>query len=185
MSMVLGGFDIIGDGDEDEEMMGAAAPSAALARRRLAMRGRARKTVVPTPRWMNATTSQGVSRPQEELDFLPFTPAAIAIGALTGVLVASPQRPFRPERLVMDASSAGASVVANVVIDPAIFVGAVQVGAAQGGTPIASFGATAFGVRLSMPATGQGTDVRINVRLLAAAAAITTVTAVLFGRAMR
>jgi hypothetical protein len=85
----------------------------------------------------------------------------------------------------MDASSAGVSAVSNVVLDPAIFVGAVQVGAAQGSAPIAVFAANAFGVRLSMPACGQGTDIRIPVRLLAAAAAITNVTAVLIGRAMR
>jgi hypothetical protein len=177
--LVLGDFDVVGDEDESYEL-GAARPS-------IVNRGRAmaRKTVVPTPRWMRATTSQGVSRPQEELDYLPFVPASIAIGALIGVLEASPQRPFRPERVVMDAASAGVSAVSNVVLDPAIFVGAVQVGAAQGSAPIAVFSANAFGVRLSMPACGQGTNIRIPVRLLAAAAAITTVTAVLIGRAMR
>jgi hypothetical protein len=178
--MVLGGFDIVGDDDmegDEEEMIGR--------RGRGGIARVSRKVRVPTPRWMNATTSQGVSRPQEELDFLPFTPIAIAAGALTGTLVTNPQRPMRPERLIMDSSSAGASTVANTVIDPAIFVGAVQVGATQGSTPIAAFGATAFGVRLSMPACGQGTDVKIMVRLLAVAAATTTVTAVMFGRAMR
>lgn len=181
-SMVLGGLDVIGDEDmEGEDDMDG---EFVVGRGRIARRS-AGKVRVPTPRWMNATTSQGVSRPQEELDFLPFTPASIAIGALTGQLIANPQRPMRPERLIMDALSAGASAVANVVIDPAIYVGAVQVGATQGSVPIAAFGATAFGVRLSMPAAGQGTDVKILVRLLAAAAAITVITGVMFGRAMR
>jgi hypothetical protein len=174
---MVGGLDIIGDEDTEGDML-LGAP----ARARVLRRGGVR---VATPRWMNAATSQGVSRPQEELDFLPFVPAVIAIGGLTGVLIASPQRPFRPERLILDAIANAVSAVPNVVIDPAIVVGAVQVGAAQGGTPIAAFSATAFGVRLSMPACGQGTDIRIPVRLLAASAFVTTVTAVLFGRAMR
>ena len=178
-SMVLGGLDILGDDEmegEEEEMIG---------RRGRGMVRRSAKVRVPTPRWMNATTSQGVSRPQEELDFLPFVALSIAAGGLTGQLLSNPQRPMRPERLIMDAVSGGATAVPNTVIDPAIFVGAVQVGATQGSTPIAAFGATAFGVRLSMPACGQGTDVRIMVRLLTAAAGATVISAVMFGCAMR
>lgn len=184
-SMILGGFDVLGDddddmdGDDDEVLVGRAA------RKRLARRARGSKIAVPTPRWMNATTSQGVSRPQEELDFMPFASVSIAAGGLTGQLLANPQRPMRPERLIMDAVSNALSAVSNVVIDPAIYIGAVQVGATQGSTPIAAFGATAFGVRLSMPAAGQGTDCKIFVRLLAAAANATLVSAVMFGRAMR
>jgi len=116
---------------------------------------------------------------------LPFVAVSIAAGALTGVLTANPQRPMRPERLIMTAISNALDAAANVVIDPAIYVGAVQVGATQGSTPIGAFSAQAFGVRLSMPACGQGTDVKIFVRLLAAAANATVVTGVMFGRAMR
>ena len=147
---------------------------------------------VPTPRWMNATTSQGVSRPQEELDYLPFDPAtlAAAVGVSAGFLLARPQRPFRGERLIMTAVDAvtGADVSNNIVIDPAIYVGAVQVGGAQGAAPIAVFSAHAFGVRLSMPAAGQGTDIKIFVRQLVPAGVegnAQIVTAVLIGRAMR
>lgn len=183
--LILGGLDIVGDDEYEEDMDGDFTMGAARKRGRGRLaRGRA-KVRVPTPQWMNATTSQGVSRPQEELDFLPFTPVTIAAGALTGVLTANPQRPMRPERVVMDAISNALSAVANVVIDPAIFVGATQVGAAQGSTPIAIFAANAFGVRLSMPACGQGTELRIPVRLLAAAANATVVTASMIGRAMR
>ena len=179
-SLVLGGLDVLGDDMEGDEAEGDfVVGRAAIARRK------AKGVRVATPRWMNATTSQGVSRPQEELDFMPFTAVSIAAGALTGILIANPQRPMRPERLIMDAISNGVSAVANVVIDPAIYVGAVQVGATQGSTPIAAFGATAFGVRLSMPSAGQGTDIKIFVRLLAAAANATVVSAVMFGRAMR
>lgn len=180
-----GGFDMVGDDDMDGDDMDG---DLVIGRgRRGRGRGRLmrRPATVPTPSWMNATTSQGVSRPQEDMDFLPFIPASVAIGALVGTLTSLPQRPMRPERLIMDAASAGASAVPNVVITPAIFVGAVQVGATQGSTPIAAFGATAFGVRLSMPPCGQGTTVTIGIGLLTAAAAITTVVATMFGRAMR
>lgn len=180
MSLVLGGFDVVGDEDDmdgDELVVGRGA-------RRVRARG-GRRIAVPTPRWMNATTSQGVSRPQEELDFMPFTALSIAAGGLNGFLSSDPQRPVRGERLIMDAVSNALSAVSNVVIDPAIYVGAVQVGATQGSTPIAAFAATAFGVRLSMPAAGQGTTVKIFTRLLAAAANATVISATIFGRAMR
>jgi len=152
---------------------------------------------VPTPKWMNATTSQGVSRPQEEMDFLPFdTFTLIGNGEgappggplLTGVLIARPQRPFRGERLIMNAvDDTGASAAAAVVIDPALYVGAVQVGASQGSTPISAFGANAFGVRLSCPASGQGTEIKIFVRTISDPGffAFYVVSAVLIGRAMR
>ena len=188
MSLVLGsGFDVVGDdeeegydGDYDDLVIGAAKK-----RRRRMRRGR-RKIKVPTPRWMNATTSQGVSRPQEELDFLPFDTLTIAAGLTNGVLLARPQRPFRGERLVMGAISAGVDASALVAINPAIYVGAVQVGTTQGTTPIAAFAATAFGVRMSFPAAGQGTDYRIFVILPGGALkADVVVTATLFGRAMR
>lgn len=139
----------------------------------------------PAPRWAKGATQQGVSLPEEEMDICPFVAISIAAGSLTGTLISSPQRPFRGERLIMTAISNALDAAANVVIDPAIFVGAVQVGAVQGSTPIATFAATAFGVRLTCPTAGQGTDIRIPVRLLAAAANATVVTAVLIGRAVR
>jgi hypothetical protein len=143
---------------------------------------------VPAPKWMNATTSQGVSRPQEEMDFLPFSTVTISDSRPTGFLLARPQRPFRAERLIMSAIRDGSDNSGNVVIDPAIYLGAVQVGATQGATPITTFAANAFGVRLSMPAAGQGTDVKIYVRALATPAPETpsiVVSAMMIGRAMR
>jgi len=178
-SMVLGGFDVVGDdgGMDGDDMEGSMVLGAG--------RGRRHNQRVPTPRWMNATTSQGVSRPQEEMDFLPFDQAAFAIAQTTGILIARPQRPFRGERLILNAIfSTGADASANFVIDPAIYVGAVQVGASQGATPIAAFSAQAFGVRLSVPAAGQGTEIKIFLRALTTAVAA-IVTGTLIGRAMR
>ena len=177
-ALVLGGFDVVGDEDEEMHTMGAGAPAA---RSRNAVR-------VPTPRWMNATTSQGVSRPQEEMDFLPFEAITLSNGALTGVLLARPQRPFRGERLILGAVNldTGANVDFLATINPAIYVGAVQVGAAQGGTPFSAFGATAFGVRLSIPAAGQGTDIKIYCALLVnTSSAGIALTGTIIGRAMR
>src|SRR4029077_85247 len=187
-SMVLGGLDVVGDmdGDMDGDMVLGAGGRHHGAKR------------VPTPRWMNATTSQGVSRPQEELDYLPFSfvtlqgPPAEGPGAaiLAGTLIAQPQRPFRAERLIMGAIKNDGSDLGNaVLIDPAIYVGAVQVGAAQGSTPVSVFAANAFGVRLSMPAAGQGTLIKIFVRIpdgfLTDSTTTALISAPLSGRAMR
>jgi hypothetical protein len=184
--MILGGFDVVGDDMDGDDMDG----DMVLGARGRIMRRRGGKVKVPTPRWMNATTSQGVSRPQEELDFLPFEavtiPAEAALAGATGVLIARPQRPFRGERLVLGARVTAGDFSSALVIDPAIFVGAVQVGAAQGGAPFSAFAATAFGVRLSMPAAGQGTDIKIFFRLLSTTSGgDVALSGVLFGRAMR
>lgn len=179
-SLVLGGFDIVGDDEDDGYEVGR---GPALARRR-----GGGKVTVPTPRWMNATTSQGVSRPQEEMDYLPFVTITIAAGGTTGTLLCNPQRPFRGERLLLGAINvtAGTDAANNATIDPCIFVGATVVGAALGGTPFATFKADAFGVRLSFPPVGQGTVLRIPVILLAAApSGGVACTATLIGRAMR
>jgi hypothetical protein len=106
-------------------------------------------------------------------------------------LVAFPQRPFRGERLVLQATyipagGGAADVLFGLVIGPAIFVGAVQVGATQGRMPGSAFGATAFGVRLSFPTAGQGT--RINIPFSFAGVAVGArliVAGGIFGRAVR
>ena len=116
---------------------------------------------------LRGASAQGVSMPQEELDFLPFTVTQIVTGGPTASSgTAFPQRPFRGERLIATAvlTQAGNPPVdagGLVNIDPAIYVGGVQVGATQGGTPLAAFAATAFGVRLSFPPSGQGTRIFI------------------------
>lgn len=198
MALVLGGLDIVGDdleGDdlEGDEMEGMSTigrgrrRGGGRARAAIARRGGA-TAVVATPRWMNATTSQGVSRPQEDLDFLSFTPLTIAAGGANGTLSSQPQRPFRGERLILTANNitGGADVSGTATINPAIFVGAVQVGSTQGATPFQAFRADAFGVRLSWPAAGQGTTINIPVVLTTVAAAGgVAIAGTVFGRAMR
>ena len=189
MALVLGGLDIVGDDLDGDEMEGLSTiVGRARARARMARGGAAKQVAVPTPRWMNATTSQGVSRPQEDLDFLSFTPLVIAAGASNGTLSSQPQRPFRGERLILTANNVtgGTDVSGTATINPAIFVGAVQVGSTQGATPFAAFRADAFGVRLSWPAAGQGTTINIPVVLTTVAAAGGVACAgTVFGRAMR
>ena len=178
----MSGLDIVGDGTDGDMMLGADGIVVGRGRHH----GRAR---VPTPRWMNATTSQGVSSPQEELDILPFDGvAALTLTAgQSAVLTAAPQRPFRGERLIISAVTSGGDDGSNLVaISPAIYVGAVQVGAAQGQIPISAFAPTAFGVRLSWPAAGQGTLIKIFLVVVATVAdATVAVQASVFGRAMR
>lgn len=197
MALVLGGLDVVGDdlsgdmdGDMDGDMEGLQTIGARRRRRgpRGARGGGGGPITVPTPRWMNATTSQGVSRPQEDLDFLSFTPLVIAAGATTGTLTSQPQRPFRGERLILTATNvtAGTDASGTATINPAIFVGAVQVGATQGATPFQAFRADAFGVRLSWPSAGQGTVVNIPCVLTTVApAGGVALSGTCFGRTMR
>lgn len=185
MALVLGGLDVVGDDLMGDDMMGEY-ESVGRGRARHARSGG--PVTVPTPAWMNATTSQGVSRPQEQMDFLSFQTLTIAAGGTTGNLTAQPQRPFRGERLILGATNitAGTDASLTATINPAIFVGAVQVGANQGGTPFQAFRPDAFGVRLSWPAAGQGTTVTIPVVLTTVApAGGVACTGTVFGRAMR
>jgi hypothetical protein len=183
MALVLGGLDMVGDDmDGDDEMNGLSTVG------RGSRGGRHRSVSVPTPRWMNATTSQGVSRPQEDLDFLSFTPVTVAAAGTTGNLSTAPQRPFRGERLILTATNitAGTDASLTATVNPAIFVGAVQVGAAQGATPYTAFRFDAFGVRLSWPAAGQGTVINIpTVLTTVAPAGGVALSGTVFGRSMR
>ncbi len=182
MPLVLGGMNVVGDDLEGDDMEGEL---------HTVGRGRGRRRgpiSVPTPSWMNATTSQGVRRPQEDLDFLSFPSVTIAAAGTTGTLSSAPQRPFRGERLILVATNitAGTDASLTATINPAIFVGAVMVGAAQGATPYQAFRADAFGVRLSWPAAGQGTTVTIpTVLTTVAPAGGVSISGTCFGRAMR
>ena len=124
------------------------------------------------PAWMGPIgTPEGVSLPAEEMDTLPFNTVTLTDAAPTGQAISFPQRPFRGERLFASAvyvTSGGSSDgIALGVISPAIFVGAVQVGASQGAMPLSMFAPNSFGVRLSFPRAGQGTRIYIPVQTAA------------------
>lgn len=184
------GLDVVGAADRAVlRGLSSAGLSAALARRGAAA------AKPPRPEWTRTLSGQGISHPAEEMDSLPFTVTQFAAGVLAaGALSfaeAFPQRPFRGERLIATAirTNAGVSVDVSgaISITPAWYVGAVQVGASQGSTPLAAFGPTAFGVRLAIPPAGQGTRVYIPFQLGFAQVAgdSTVVSFTLIGRSVR
>jgi hypothetical protein len=151
------GMDVVGDDDE----VGARGR-----RMRHALARRGSRIHLTLPRSLRGASRQGVSQPSEEMDFLPFNVIQIVFGGPTNSFAEGfPQRPFRGERLIATAvlTTAAGSIDASglVTITPALYVGAVQVGASQGATPLAAFAAQAFGVRLRFPPAGQGTRVFI------------------------
>lgn len=176
--IVVGGWNVVGDGEEGFVV------GQHLAR----YNGHRARHRIPKPHWMGNVPGQGISLPQEEMDPLPFVAVTVAAAGTTGQLLARPQRPFRGERLVLFATkiSDGSDFSLNALINGAIFVGATQIGAAQGQTPFNAFRPDAFGVRLSWPAAGQGTDIVIPFILSTAApSGGVFVSGVVFGRAVR
>lgn len=192
MLNVVGDYlDVMGTDDEGVYTVGAP-PRGMMAARPAG----ARIARLPSP--LANASPQGVSLPKEELDFLPFNAVTLSgetsggdPAVLSGELYTFPQRPFRGERLVInavytDGQGASSDGLFRIAINPAIFVGAVQVGATQGKTPASVFAATAFGVRLSMPVAGQGTRISFNVETPQLATDSTLyVSATLIGRAVR
>jgi|SRR6267142_240367 len=181
------------DGEADgEDVEGMDVVGARGARMRLALRG-----LRKMPKALRGASLQGVSQAREELDSLPFTvslviPAGGTTSPLPGFLEAFPQRPFRGERLLLSATYVPAAAspfdISNaVVITPAWFVGAVQIGASQGQMAFSTFAPTAFGVRLSIPPAGQGSRIfipfQVNINITAGDTVL--VTASLIGRAVR
>jgi hypothetical protein len=154
--LVLGGMDTVGD-----VVLGRHHP-------------RARR--VPTPKWSKNASMQGVSTPAEDMDFLPFTSADLDAsgGALTNfafALTTNPQRPFRGERFIFTAvqTDDGSDKLDSINVVAPIFVGMVNVGAAFGQIPARVFANNSFGVRLSIPAAGQGTIITVSMIALAVA----------------
>jgi len=180
---------------EDLAVVGATAPAygMSLARRAsMARRPFAQAVASVRPEWLGLASEQGVSLPQQELDFLPFDAVTLDKNTQSAELRTFPQRPFRGERLIIQATYLLGGVVQpngidNVVISPAIYVGAVQVGATQGSTPASTFAATAFGVRLSLPTAGQGTRITIPVSptFTLGDTDVIKVSATIIGRAVR
>lgn len=191
MLNVVGDLDVMGT---DDEGVYVGAP----VMRGLATARPAGTRIARLPSPLANASPQGVSLPKEELDFLPFTAVTLtgettggAPAVLSGEIYTFPQRPFRGERLVLNAvytddQGVSSDGLFRLVINPAIFVGAVQVGATQGRTPASVFAATAFGVRLSMPVAGQGTRISFNVETAQLAKdSVLYVSATLIGRAVR
>ena len=84
-------------------------------------------------------------------------------------LTAFPQRSFRGTDIIASATlipAMGTPVDASnlVFIDPAIFVGAVQVGSTQGPIALSAYANQSFRARTSWPQAGQGTRVYIPLR---------------------
>ncbi len=186
----VSGLATVGE-DDAEDVVGALIKKAIkLNPRAMAARGAA----AALPRWAAHLTGQGVSRPAEEMDTLPFTCTPLTLATPTGNATALPQRPFRGERIIavatlLDTAAPGVFTNASdfVTISPAIFVGAVQVGASQGTVPLSAFQANAFGVRLAFPPAGQGTRIFIpyvsQVPLSATQSIVVSITVI--GRAVR
>jgi hypothetical protein len=138
---------------------------------------------------------QGVSTPQEEMDFVPFSAATLFNPSEEGSLVnvafsisANPQRPFRGERFVFTAvnTGTGADVLDSINIISPIFVGMVNVGSAFGQIPLRVFANNSFGVRMSIPASGQGTIITLSLVALSVPAGATyIVSGSIVGRAVR
>jgi len=186
--------DVLGEGDDVDglDVVGAATRRRFALARALGMR-RGRGGL---PRALKGASPQGVSHPKEELDFLPFAivtpiPAGVLPAGFATSLEAFPQRPFRGERLIIVAQRTNAGVTVDVsssiVISPAMFVGAVQIGASQGDVPLSTFAPGAFGVRLALPPVGMGARVLIPIitRFAQVAGDNTVVTATMIGRAVR
>lgn len=128
----------------------------------LAAAGNANEGGQASRRWMKTASPQGVSTPNEEMDYLPMVTDTLTSTKKSGAGIAFPQRPFRGERVIASAIFIPAvgtpvDVAGAVFISPAMYAGAVQVGTSQGDTPLSVFAANAFGVRLSFPSMGQGT----------------------------
>ena len=188
-------FDTMGYGEDMDHLavVGAGQQAAMMGQANLALRNIGMAKV---PSWMAMGSPQGVSTPAEELDFLPlsivqFTNSGLSVVNHVDEIAANPQRPFRGERVILQAiySPAGGPArdgLFQMVITPAMFVGAVQIGATQGQMPASAFAATAFGVRLSMPVAGQGTRIYIPFEFLGIGPGDTIyVAGGIFGRAVR
>jgi hypothetical protein len=138
---------------------------------------------------------QGVSTPQEDMDFLPFAAATIVNpGEVNPILnfafnlTTNPQRPFRGERFVFVAFNAtlGTDALDLINVVSPIFVGMVNVGAAFGQMPARVFANNSFGVRLSIPAAGQGTIITIPMIAISVPTLTTiVVSGGIIGRAVR
>lgn len=143
---------------------------------------------VSAPSWMNG--AWGVNPPNEMLHVLPLLPqtnAGIFTAAVTSIqFLTRPQKPFRGERLLSTTTNTGASAPGVSVQSTAIFVGVDLQQVESGNIPIATWAATAFGVRLAMVDALPGIEISIpcvSVGTLAGTDSV-AITLVLLGRVL-
>lgn len=186
-------LDVMGEGLETVGAQGAApAPMAGVLQRMV------QQTNVQHAPWLqnvNPAGAQAAHTPREDLDPLPFREqnnnGVIDATHTQLVFLARPQRPFRGERLLVQAFTNDPTTIpdpfAPLVITLPFFVGMATVGAAQGNFPLSAFQRDGFGVRLSMPSAGQGTDIVIEIASLLTPAGTDTITVTIgaIGRAVR
>lgn len=143
---------------------------------------------VNAPNWMNG--AWGVNPPNEMLHVLPLiaqSNAGIFAAAVTSIqFLTRPQKPFRGERLLSTTTNTGASAPGVSIQSTAIFVGVDLQQVESGNIPIATWAATAFGVRLAMVDALPGIEISIpcvSVGVLAGTDTV-AVTLVLLGRVL-
>jgi hypothetical protein len=188
------GDETVGDdylGDETmgvEDVLGAAAARYAQRGRRRGRRGgRGRRPqgmhhparlgapLQERPYWRQGQAAPGVQDPSELL--LPFgfrdqtgvgVPFQFTAAGITKNFVAQPQKPVRPERLVMNVRRVGAST-AGLIVSMSLFqVGADNQLVGLGGEVIDAemFAATGFGIRMSNTQAQPGIIIALSLTLV-------------------
>lgn len=120
----------------------------------------------PKAPWRQHQLAPGVEAPGEGLIPLPLvasTNGGIFTAAITTMTFdARPQKPFKPERLLATVRRTGAA--GTIILCNTMFVGTDLQTAEVGSFDIENFGATAFGVRLSLKPCEPGILVRLSLQ---------------------
>lgn len=166
------GDDILGDEEEYEmtEGAGIALPvRRAAAIRRPALRMPARRGTLlhlpPKPAWRKKELAPGVQQPGELMQPLPLAPdlngGVFDAGNMSILFSANPQRPYQPQRLVIDFTQVPTSVVQLRIsyMTVGVDVQSVQIG----DMPASAFKPTAFGVRMKLRACQPGVLVQVRI----------------------
>jgi len=120
------------------------------------------------PPWLRG--GFGVHAPNEQLHVMPLVPqnsgnTGIFTSAVTSIeFIARPQKPFRGERLISSVAPSSAAVA--IPVSSGIFVGVDLQQVEAGNIPLATWAATAFGVRLAMVDALPGIEIRMPCTLV-------------------